>query len=258
MHRTFLVPGAAAFLGVVFGIAVAFLGFRTLGGPDERTQVLAKVARDFVAQHRIPGRGITFFDQPKPYGDWLCRVNSFYVPEKVLTGKLVLQKDWWDDDLSETRLFGIWRRPTQGPGTDAARHKACAAFRDFDHAFTVQGSGDPDRGVFLLDNVISQLHSGKLTIPLSCTDTDQRGRPATCDAERVLRPDALHELRQVEAVSEQEIDHGMRRTDRLTLSAAPDSLTFVVLTVVSEQRFGKQSASEGDVKSVKVEIERFK
>lgn len=256
MRRLVLFAGTAI-VGVAVGLAIALFVVRPSGDSDLAAQTLAKVAKGFVAQRRVPGAGITFFDQPKPYGHWLCRVNAFYVPEKVLTGKLVQKQDWWADDLSEERRFGIWRRPAQGAAGDAERHNACARFRDFDHTFTVRDSGDPERGVFLLDSIITQVRSGNVRLPLSCTIIDQHGHPATCEAGRALRSVRLQSLRQVEAVSEEEIDHGLKHVDRLTLEAEPDSLTFVLLTVTSEQRFGKQSASEGDLKSVDVVVERL-
>ena len=257
MRQAFPVACLAAILGVLVGLALAFLWLRTTENPDHRAQILAKVAKDFVAERRKPGGGITFFDQPKPYGNWLCRTNAYFVPEKVITGKLVQKQDWWADNLGVTTLYGVWRKPSLGLASDAERHKACAGFGDFDHLFGVRDSADPERGAFLLDRILTLLRLGDLHVPLSCAHIDRNGRPSNCDASAILKTVTLRSLSGIEAVSEEKIDGGMRRTDRLTLAGDQDSEpahSLVDLLVVSDQHFGKQSASEGDLRSVAVSL----
>jgi hypothetical protein len=254
MRRTLLLAGIGV-LGAAVGLAIAFLLLRPDSSPNLGATTLAKVSKDFVAHRRTAGAGITFFDHPKPYGEWLCRVNAYYVPEKVLKGKLALEQDWWADNLSVSTLYGVWRRPSLGSASDAARHKACAEFRDFDHLFGRKDTADPERGAFLLDRIISLLASDKLDIPLSCSAPGAQGHPSKCDARTLLKSVNLQALRGVEAISEQEIDHGMRRTDELSLEPSKGVTgELLELRVVSDQHFGKQSASEGDVRSVEVII----
>jgi hypothetical protein len=265
MARGLLVAVIAALFGALVGGTMALAWQGGVLRPEHRpaplaAQALTKASAYFVAQRRIPGSGVTFYDQPKPYGDWLCRVKAIYVPEKVLTGKLTLPQDRWEDDVDASELYGVWREPHVGPAKGDVRVTACAGFRDFDHTFIVKNSADPERGAFLLDSIIARLRSGSLNVPVSCTGPGQRGQRESCDATILLKSITLQNLRQVDAVSEQRIEGGMRRTDLLWLPRnpkSPDEPSAIALKVVSDQTFGKQSASEGDLRSLDISVECF-
>jgi hypothetical protein len=249
-----LLLGSIAILGVAVGFGLALLLLRPNDSSDLGARALAKVSKDFVAYRRTSD-GITFFDHPKPYGAWLCRVNSYFVPQQVLTAKIVQQQDPWTDNLDVRRRFGVWRRPSLGPASDAAGQKACAEFRDFDHLFGVDGSADPERGPYILDRLLTLLSSGKLNIPLSCLTVDARGQPSNCNARTVLKSLSLKNLESVDVASEQQFDGGARHTDTLWMHPDGRMRTYPLgVEIVSDQHFGKQSIAEGDIRSVKVII----
>ena len=271
-RRTVFVAIIAVLAGIVAG-AVSSLAWQTRSGsvpsnPDTESassaqlgaQVLGKVSSHFVAHRRDQNVGVAFYDQPKPYGDWLCRVNRYFVPEKTLTGKIVQPQDWWADDLAVEMEYGVWRKPGLGRANDAERHKACHAYRDFDHLFTAAKSGDPERAAFLLDRILTDFRANKLTVPISCEHINGDGTKALCDENKILRSMTLNDLRSIESVSESEVNNGMRRVDRLGLAGAPPSAshyTLLELLVESEQRYGKQSASEGELRSIRLVIEEI-
>ena len=264
------IAAIAALVGAIVGV-VAAMGWQkssaSIPARIERdsssssqlgAQILGKVGGLSVAHRRVNGQGVVFYDQPKPYGDWLCRVNRYFVPEKTLTGKTELPQDWWADDLAIEREYGIWRRPTLGRASDSARHKACQPYRDFDHLFSASESADPERAAFLLDSILTNLRSDELRIPITCDRFTKDGTKASCDGAEILRSVSLDDLRRIETMAEREIDHGMLRTDRLGLEGGAHlkSMHSVLeLVVESEQRFGKDSASEGELRSVRVVVE---
>lgn len=223
-------------------------------------KVLGKVGDQFVAHRRDQNIGITFYDQPKPYGDWLCRVNRYFVPEKVLTGKMVQTQDWWDDNLAVEMEYGVWRKPSLGQASDAERHKACRAYRDFDHLFTATNLADPERGAFLLDRILMEFSANRLTVPVACEHDFGNGVKSRCDETKLLRSMRLNDLRRIVPVSESAIKNGIRRIERLELAWTPPPgghYPLLELLVESEQVYGKQSVSEGELKSIRLVIDEF-
>jgi hypothetical protein len=96
-----------------------------------------------------------------------------------------------------------------------------------------------------LDRILTDFRANKLTVPISCEHITGDGTKARCDEIKILRSMTLNDLRSIEAVSESEVNNGMRRVDRLGLAGAPPSShhSILELLVESEQRYGKQSAS---------------
>lgn len=220
--------------------------------------LLARVGARLVADDRVGAaeQGLRFFDTPKPYGEWLCRVNAYSVPAKIVTGKLAYPQDFWADDLSVKRLYGIWRRPTVAPRS-RSRDKACAAYRDFGHLFVEEGVLAASRGAYLLDVLLTDAAAGRLPFPATCASLDDGGQTRPCDARAVLRGRSLKDLGRVEQLDEKEFEHEIRWSDRLTLRG--DSRDVLIdIEVVSDQHFGRQSADEADVRSIAVAVGRIR
>lgn len=251
-----MIAAVAALAG--FGAGTASLTawpFLAIGSSSQLgRETLGKIGNKLVAHRRTLGGGIVFYDQPKPYGSWLCRVNRYSVPEKTLTGLNVLPQDHWDDDLEMTREYGVWRKPSLGQGNDTDRDVACLAYRDFDHLFRAADSADPERAAFLLDRILTEFGSGKPTIPVTCRYVSGAGE-SKCDGREVLRSLKLGDLGKIESVSEREVPNGAVHVDLLSVSyPIKDKLTFTQLSVTSEQHYGTQSSAEGELKSVEVVI----
>lgn len=270
-RRTILIAVVTMLAGIALGASAILVWqgrhHRTLVGTDAQrgssaqlgATVLSKVSSHFVAHRREKGGGIVFYDQPKPYGDWLCRVNRYFVPEKTLTGKMALEQDWWADDLEVAREYGVWRRPTLGHLSDAERDRACHAYRNFDHLYTASNSGDPERAAYLMDRILTDLHANKLKVPVSCEHVFGNGEIARCDGMTILRSMTLNDLSNIEPVSEHGLSNGMRRVDRLLLASelSGQHPTLRQLLVESEQRYGEQSAIEPELVSIRFVLEDF-
>ena len=271
-----LYVAGALLTGLGLGVALELARARAAGSPSDLSdtelgamapgelgsRLMARIGRKFVASTGWHG-GVTFYDQPKPYGSWSCRVNAYSVPKKVATGRLEQRQDWWADDLDVERRYGVWRRPSAPDTPDAARHKACAAFRDFGNTFTSHGveAAEPERAAFLLEAVIMAARaSGKPTFALTCRRRgmhDVEGPP--CDGRAIVRGLSLQRLRRSETLS---FVHGQefgasRDALSLEVDAPAGKPVLLTLTIASEQRWGRHSISEGEVKSVEVEIEEL-
>jgi len=219
--------------------------------------VLARVGARFIGVRRPSSSGddIRFFDTPKPYGNSLCRVNSYLVPSKIISGQSARGQDWWADDLTITRLYGIWKPPTTNGST--TREKACANYRDFDHLFLEQGLLAAERGAFLLDTVLAQAQSGKLRFPATCTSSPKHTAAQHCDPVSILRGLSLRNLRLVHQDKEQAFKGGIRWTDDLMLANPSGAAGDLSILIVSDQHFGRQSIAEADVQSVNVRIPAY-
>jgi hypothetical protein len=230
--------------------------------PNQPTQelgaeLMGQVGRHFIADSRGPEgivSGIYFFDTPKPYGLWLCRVNAYRVARKVITGKLERPQDWWEDELALQRRYGTWRRPTPPEAPAGMRKRACAGFRDFDNTFGADEGAEPERAAYLLDTILGDARApSPFRYPISCTTLRMHSElEAKCDSKSVLRRLSLRRLRHAKTLSfTHEPRLGISR-DELSVASSAAS-TSVRLIVDSEQHWGRHSISEGEVKAVQVE-----
>ncbi len=270
---TGLYVAGAALVGVGLGAALELARVRAAeDGPVTEAELgsippgelgarlMARIGRRFVASNAWPG-GVTFYDQPKPFGSWTCRVNAYSVPNNVVTGRLERPEDRWADDLEVETRYAVWRRPSAPDPPDAARHKACAAFRDFGSSFSADGpeTADPERASFLLEAVIvAARRGGKPAFPLSCRrggKHDAESRP--CDGRAILSSLSLRRLRRSETLSFAYNPESGASRDRLSLAGAPPPgrPEPVTLTIASDQRWGRHSISQGEVKAVEVDVE---
>lgn len=216
---------------------------------------MGRVGQRLVAAEQRP-EGVRFYDQPKPYGHWLCRVNVYWVPQKIVTGEEVRGQDWWADDLSVQRRYGIWRRPSAGGSSDEARHKACVGFKAFDTTFEAAGDPpEPERAVFLLERLIMAARAGgPLPFPVMCRRWAKHGEtPQRCDGMAILRGVSLRDLGYAKVIS---FDHGKKfGSSRDELRIGSRAHEDVTLTVDSRQHWGRHSIAEGEVRSVAVVVD---
>jgi hypothetical protein len=225
-------------------------------------ELMGRVGDRFVHDTRRPGsslaNGVGFFDQPKPYGSWLCRVNLYYVHPRIVAGKAARDKDFWDDDLEVRRLYGVWKRPTAPDDPKLDRDAACARYDDFDHLFSEDDLLAAERGVYLLDVASQAARTGKPPFALTCVDQRRKYAGEPCDGLPVLAAADLKKIRQVADTHERRDDEAAYRTDTIYMAqdgdigGHPVTTAFVIQSV---QRFGKNSVSEGDVVSVEVRRE---
>ena len=232
-------------------------GLPNLPTRDLGEELMGRIGGQFIADTRGGRRlasGIYFFDTPKPYSLWLCRVNAYRIAPKVITGKLELSQDWWEDPLTLQRRYGIWRRPTAPEAPDGMRERACAAFRDFDNTFGADEEAEPERAAYLLDTILTDAQAqSAFRYPISCTTLRLHSEVgAKCDSKSVLRRLSLRRLRHAKTLS---FTHEPRRgisRDVLGVASSAAS-TSVRLIVDSEQHWGRHGISEGEVKAVEVQ-----
>lgn len=219
---------------------------------------MARVGQRFIAAERSPS-GVAFYDQPKPYGHWLCRVNAYWVPQKIVTGQEVRGQDWWEDDLSVALRYGIWRRPSAPKASEAARHNACRDFRNFKNTFIAEPAGVPnaERAVFLLEKLIMAAEgAGDPPFPVTCrrwSKHDATSQP--CDGRVVLAGLRLEELGYARELSSTHGEEFGSSRDELRVASAGAADTAVTLTIDSRQHWGRHSVGEGEVRSVAVSVD---
>jgi len=158
-------------------------------------------------------------------------------------------------DVAVETYYAAWRSPAEGNDDD--REAACAKFRDFDTLFYADGIDGPGRYIFLLDRLLRDLAAGKTTYPVECVDRrgSRAGKP--CDAKAVASGLSIRKLGSGQTESERETENSFRRIDRLhfRIGKAHDHPVILVLTIDSEQHFGRQSMDEGDIRSARLEME---
>lgn len=270
-----LIP-VAFVAGIAGGLAFAHLrgpaapgasqgvdGLRRLPTAELGAELMGRVGRTLVADNRGNSElrsGIVFFDTPKPHDSWLCRVNAYAIPPKVIAGKARRPQEWWEDDLTLVRRYAIWRRPTAPEPPEGARDRACAAWRDFANTFSAAEDGDPGRAAYLLDVILTDARAAPaFRYPASCTIHRDHSKlePRPCDAKSVLRRLSLRQLRYAKTLSfAYRPDRGVSRDELTVVGESPSEgkAAQVVLTVDSEQHWGRQSIIAGDVKAVEVAV----
>ena len=199
---------------------------------------------------------MTFYGQPKPFGDWLCRVAVFRVPDKIVRG---VEEPEYEDDLVLYEQYAIWRRPTAAPSTGKEEDAACAAYRDFEHMFDAPEPGPQQRGPYVADIIFEQVSSGHVTIPLTCKDNRSYPLTVTCDAVKILRGLTLKELGGVSTKSAKQGDGVITYEDELTFDLKHNtqccSEELLRMTVTSDQHTATQGGDRADPRSAALEIE---
>lgn len=222
---------------------------------SSRAEIFGRLADTFVASETYPTGNMIFYAPPKAYGSWLCRVDKISIPEWIARGRPKSEGEKWKDDIAVETYYAAWRSPAEGNDDD--REAACAKFRDFDTLFYADGIDGPGRYIFLLDRLLRDLAAGKTTYPVECVDRrgSRAGKP--CDAKAVASGLSIRKLGSGQTESERETENSFRRIDRLhfRIGKAHDHPVILVLTIDSEQHFGRQSIDEGDIRSARLEME---
>ncbi|CAN5529478.1 hypothetical protein BH10PSE14_BH10PSE14_19630 [soil metagenome] len=224
----------------------------TLSSDELAARLMPRIGRHFVGDNRhgqpLGSDGVTFYEQPTPVGGSFCRIRTYTLAPHVVANTP-------GNDVKVSDMFGVWKRPTSPDQPAPAGHKACAAYRDFDHMIHADSPSAAIRGAYLLDVMIAGAQSGRLDFPHSCRDTTQPERsvdkPAPCDAIALLRRMTLKHLSDATTKSQRDTQHSSIFDDELTLWTGQDrGRQFVVLRIVAEQQHGRQSIRATDVVSL--------
>jgi hypothetical protein len=272
MRRTAII--AALLLMILAGFTLGRLTMRGTAEtpvPSERdvkqlstaelgARLMARIGANFVADTRSEPRSrsaLTFFDTPKPFGDWLCRVNAYSIDPKIVTGASTSEPGSWGDDLRFETLYVMWRRPTASVSA-SRRDQACAHWRDFQKLIRGEDGIAVERGAYVLDKALTALRNGRADFPIACKDIRTYHEEKPCDGRAVLRSLSLRQLGEVKTGAEKDVEGGTQRADELSyMTIRPDGVDeYVDLEIINVQHFGKQSAFEGDVSSIRIVLSR--
>jgi len=194
--------------------------------------LMARVGRRFVA-HSTDGTNVTFYDLPRPFGNSLCRVNSYWIAPKVINGSMPKAgRAYWQDDLEGRKLYAVWTSPSH-PDQDQDRAvQACAAYRDFEHTFTSDGA-DPEHGAELLD-VLLKISGGEKSppFPVECLIITSPHTPVEklrhCDSRSLLRKWSFKNLFQVMPRSNDDSITEKIHYDTIIMRALPNKTCFSI------------------------------
>jgi hypothetical protein len=196
--------------------------------------------------------GLVFYDTPKPSGSWLCRVNAYVVPPKIVRGRQIRDNEFRDDNLTIEHLHGVWRAPTAAEDPKVTREAACAEYRDFNNLIWERTSGSARRGVYLMDAAANSARSGTTDFPVTCTHFARK----PCDGVALLRSLDLKKIRAVEAISEFKREQFSERSDAIEVAVEQPSKAasseFLRFKITSRQTYGRHTMDEGEVKAVDV------
>jgi hypothetical protein len=215
--------------------------------------LMQRIGERFVHYERGPLKyGAVFLGAPRPHGQWLCRLSRYDIAARIVNPSDPRPQNDWQDDVSITPTYGIWKRPTQVELPGYTREVACAAYQDVENVFTEDDANRTVslelRAVYVLDAAIEAARRGTATFPVTCVDHRRNG--AACDGKAVLKAIELKQLRHVTNVSETTgRTDGTARSDELAFPVVGDSggdHPEVMLVVIdSFQHYGRHSAAEG-------------
>jgi hypothetical protein len=199
--------------------------------------------------------GPTFYDIPKPWGDWACRVDRYELTADIVAGRPSRTPFHWDP-LKVQRLYGLWAKPTGPSATPEEHREGCRAFRDFDNLMSEKTILSAARAYYVTDIIKDAISSDQVTFTLTCS-----GANWPCEAAQKLKGLDLRMLRHVKMTSERwERDLGYAlRTDEIQIAGPKDGLYYYTVTVDSKQIFGQHSVDEAVVLAadVKEEVQPF-
>lgn len=232
---------------------------RRLSSAELGALMMARIGRHFVADSRHAGDEglpLIFYDRPRPFGLWLCRVNVFTVPDQIVRGDKEMHGE---DELELYTKYVIWRRPTAPEPTVQEREAGCAAYRDFKHMFGSPEPGPEQRGPYVADVIFEQVRSGHVTIPLTCEDQRPHSLTGTCNALDILRGLTLKELGGVLTKSQKEGDGVTTYEDQLIFDLKHNkqccSEELLRMTVTSDQHWARQGGDRADPRSAALVVE---
>lgn len=222
--------------------------------PENSEEIFARLGGSFIASERLPSGAVLFYAQPKPYSSWLCRIDVIQTPPWIVEGRAKTEGEFWDDDVTVTRMYAAWRSPREDQDKD--RMQACREFRNFDGMFATDDDLGSERFVYLLDRLQHDLETGEVRYPIECVDK-RSDRDRACDPQQALQGVSIYSRFSGTTTAERESETSTVRTDSLTFPIGQDDGHPVALDILfeSEQHYGRQSVSEADIRSVKISVE---
>lgn len=223
-------------------------------GPEDHA-AFGRLAKTFVGSQQHPSGTKTYYTEPKPYGSWLCRVDSVSLPEWIATGRSKQKSEFWKDDLKIEHQFAAWRSPRDESA--GSRDDACKSFRRFDELFFADGIDGPARYIFLLDQLLGDLSDDQVPYGISCTDGRLHGSKANeCDPKQILQDITIYSSFSGETLDSPEVEDGRLWKDSLQFYLGHEHGHPVILSISfdSKQTYGKQSNSEADILAAKIAI----
>lgn len=161
---------------------------------------LGRIADTMVADSRSTATSktdITFYDEPVPYGPFLCSVHLYRTPGHGFPGS----KPGAPDSLEMTTAYGVWANPSETvDGSVRGQEQACAAYRDFEHLFVAGERADHFTAVFQFDAARDAAVAGKVDFPVVCFSYTPPGDASRCDGHAVLKSLDLKQLVRVETL----------------------------------------------------------
>ena len=218
-------------------------------------EIFGRLANTFVASERTSSGGVPYFAQPKPYDEWLCRVDLIRLPAWIVTNRRKEGNEFWADDVTVDRAYAAWRSPSEPSSQN--RDQACRDFRKFDSLFFAVDSDNPSRLIFLLDKLLRDISTEGARYPLICKDFRENSIGATCNPAEAFQGISIAS-QFTGRVLKYEADHqGTQQTEELLFDIPSDEDHPVILTLTldSTRRFGEESNGEATIQSAKIAIE---
>lgn len=215
----------------------------------------ARFGETLVASTGRYGGAKTYYAQPKPYGQWTCRVDVINLPGWIVEGRQKPDSKFWEDDLVVRTHYAAWRSPQERP--DADRMAACKEFRQFDHLFYAGEGNDPERNIYVLDQLLRAIAKGSPAFKLTCIDRRAILKGNTCDPATAVRGITIHTPFTATSEDEWRVRGGQINfnTLRFDLGYEHEHPVQLVIEFESMQTYGKQSIAEGTITSARITIE---
>lgn len=211
----------AALVAVLFAIALGGVSvwiFERISKPsDDKTSDLTKTHPSAIAINTLahtlmtrvsdqlvtvgdPERsmlgGVTLYDTPTLYGEFLCEVRAYRFPTSTVRGHVSDEDQAWERFEVE-RKYVPWKEPgtPSPPGVDN-RASACAKLTD--PRLYISGNGsDVIPAAEMLQQALLQARGGAVPFKVTCTDFRRRPDVTACDGMTLLRNANLRHVRQV-------------------------------------------------------------
>lgn len=196
-----------------------------------------------------------YYAQPKPYGGWICRVDVISLPGWIVEDRPKPEAKFWEDDIAVSTLYAAWRSPQVNP--DADRMAACKDFRQFDRLFYAGEGNNPERDIYVLDQLLSAIAKGSPAFKLTCVDKRDAADGRPCDPAKVLHGITIQSPFSAASKGERKVSGGQIHFDTLRFDFGREHGHPVELAIEfeSKQTYGKQSNSEGDIISARITLE---
>lgn len=214
-----------------------------------------RLGKTLIASARRYEGAKVYYAQPKPYGRWICRVDVINLPGWIVEGRPKPEAKFWEDDLAVSTLYAAWRSPQEHQ--DADRMTACKDFRQFDRLFYADEGNNPERDIYVLDQLLRAIAKGSPAFKLTCIDKRETTEGRPCDPAKVLRGITIQSPFSAASKGEREVSSGQIHSDTLRFDFGRKHGHPVDLAIEfeSKQTYGKQSNSEGDIISARITLE---